>query len=687
MALNLGELYIQVNARTGGLTTGQRQVGRFVTKSERGLERVNKAARRMGTALAAAVSVDLLRRTILLADDYKVLENRIRTATEKTKDFAKVNDELFNVAQRTGTSLKTQVTLFQALARSAGDFGATNDDILKVNETLSQLGIIGGSTTEELKNGFRQLSQAFAGGILRAEEFNSVLENTPEVGAVLAEQLGLTIGEFRKATNAGEITSETLFKALQNAADETQRRFDRLPQTVGQATTKLSNAWGKLLNKFDNTYGVTNKIANAISGIADLLSGNIHPDLKLVLQLVYYIGKAFVDIVTWIAKAAWFIAEPFVNVINQIGLEIIQMFRDIRDFYLDVVELIAKGFSKIPFLDGVSESLMRHVDGIRAEIAAVNDRRAAYEAEQAARAAQPYKDALESREAHIRGALGGHKGDADKINAETEAIRLRDGAIVAGELQAREMARANAQRKDEEVEADFMRNTRASELEITLRKLNIKAAKKFGDEKHKNEADMVRKNLALASSSSKELFAINKAASLANAIVNGYASVVSSFKFGSEIGGPIVGGIFAALAAAATFAQVSAIRGQSFGGRAAGGQVSAGGMYRVNENGPEMLSAGGKDYLMMGGNGGNVTANKNLRGNGGGGGSRTIIHLHTLPGETVRHESRKDKDGETIRLFVETAETRIAAGIRSGNSPVAESVEGVYGLNRAGGNG
>lgn len=42
-------------------------------------------------------------------------------------------------------------------------------------------------------------------------------------------------------------------------------------------------------------------------------------------------------------------------------------------------------------------------------------------------------------------------------------------------------------------------------------------------------------------------------------------------------------------------------------GKANGGGVSAGGLYEVNENGPEMLSMGGRDYLMMGNQGGTVT--------------------------------------------------------------------------------
>jgi hypothetical protein len=45
------------------------------------------------------------------------------------------------------------------------------------------------------------------------------------------------------------------------------------------------------------------------------------------------------------------------------------------------------------------------------------------------------------------------------------------------------------------------------------------------------------------------------------------------------------------------------------GARELGGPVSAGGMYRVNEKGPELLEVAGKQYLMMGGQGGKVEAN------------------------------------------------------------------------------
>lgn len=47
----------------------------------------------------------------------------------------------------------------------------------------------------------------------------------------------------------------------------------------------------------------------------------------------------------------------------------------------------------------------------------------------------------------------------------------------------------------------------------------------------------------------------------------------------------------------------------NFAGRALGGPVSAGGIYRVNETRPELLNVAGKQYLMMGNQGGTVDAN------------------------------------------------------------------------------
>jgi hypothetical protein len=67
------------------------------------------------------------------------------------------------------------------------------------------------------------------------------------------------------------------------------------------------------------------------------------------------------------------------------------------------------------------------------------------------------------------------------------------------------------------------------------------------------------------------------------------------------------------------------------GARELGGPVSAGKLYRVNEKRPELLNVAGKQYLMMGSQGGNVDPNPQQ----GGGGKQLVINNNfAISGQT-----------------------------------------------------
>lgn len=85
-------------------------------------------------------------------------------------------------------------------------------------------------------------------------------------------------------------------------------------------------------------------------------------------------------------------------------------------------------------------------------------------------------------------------------------------------------------------------------------------------------------------------------------------------------------------AGAASFNALGGVTHIGFGGgRAGGGPVAAGGLYQVNENGPgEMLSVGGRQFLMMGPQAGVVTPTKQ---HGAGG---ATINIAVQPTSTRR---------------------------------------------------
>jgi hypothetical protein len=109
---------------------------------------------------------------------------------------------------------------------------------------------------------------------------------------------------------------------------------------------------------------------------------------------------------------------------------------------------------------------------------------------------------------------------------------------------------------------------------VAIRKKGLTDLERWNALSYKDQAKTVASELmnmtGAAATENRKMFEINKAASLANAVIKGYESAVNAYAFGSRIGGPPVGAAMAALSIAATGAQINAIRSQSFGGGGGG---------------------------------------------------------------------------------------------------------------------
>lgn len=86
------------------------------------------------------------------------------------------------------------------------------------------------------------------------------------------------------------------------------------------------------------------------------------------------------------------------------------------------------------------------------------------------------------------------------------------------------------------------------------------------------------------------------------------------------------------------------------GGKASGGPVAAGTLYRVNENRPELLSVGGRDFLMMGAQGGRVNPNPMLAGAGGTTVNQTFV-VQGTPDRRTRNQMASDSGRAAARAM------------------------------------
>jgi tape measure domain-containing protein len=288
---------IGMKADTSQLRRGKGDLDNFA-KAGKGVEtqtqKTTSAIRGATAAITSFISVAGAIQSLRIADQYQLMNDRIRLATEATGDFAKVQSELFRVSQQTGTGLQNNVELFDRIRIGAQELGKSNIEVLQLVEAIDQLGASGGTSQTALGAATTQLSQALAGGILRAEEFNSVVENTPKIAQAIAEGLNTSIGGLRTMVLDGKVLAEDVFTALLSQSDKIADNFEKMPIRLGRSTTAFSNSITKLLGELDEASGLSSGFASSIDGLSKSIDSitEDQDELAKTLGIVYNLSGA-----------------------------------------------------------------------------------------------------------------------------------------------------------------------------------------------------------------------------------------------------------------------------------------------------------------------------------------------------------------------------------------------------------
>lgn len=276
---NVGNIVYTVDVNTGKFIAGMNQVDKGLDKLDSGFSKADASARAFGgglnkitVALAGLATIGALKNLQQMSEEFTLLRARIDRFSGGVREGAENYERLLTISSKTGADMGTATKTWEALTGSLKEMGKSNSDILTLTDTLMKMGALGGASAEEMKNGLRQLGQSFSGGIVRGEEFNSVLENTPEIARQIAKGLGIPFADLRGEMLASKLTTEAVFDALQKRVKAVNEDFDKMPRTVAQAANAISNEFGSALSKLDKESGFSENLAKAI----DLVASKIH---------------------------------------------------------------------------------------------------------------------------------------------------------------------------------------------------------------------------------------------------------------------------------------------------------------------------------------------------------------------------------------------------------------------------
>ena len=259
-----------ISVRTTGADAAKRDLD-GVTKSagntERATDKLSGTIKGLAAAFVAYGGAQVARQVIETADAFSGLQARLVLATGSADQAKIAYGDLLNLVRGSHADLQANAALYGTLAQSTKELGLSHKNLITITGSVSNALRVSGASATEAENVIRQLSQAFGSGVLRGDEFNSMMENGKRIAKALADSLGVEVGELRNMAAAGELTSAKLAKAFLDQSQTIQNEASKIPVTVGMAMQDLKN---EMFNAVGPT--ATGPLVEALGKMRDVLA-------------------------------------------------------------------------------------------------------------------------------------------------------------------------------------------------------------------------------------------------------------------------------------------------------------------------------------------------------------------------------------------------------------------------------
>lgn len=252
-------------------------------------------------ALAAGAS---LRGAQQLIDAATRIENALKVAGLSGEELTRVYDRLFESAQKNAAPVEALVELYGRASLVQKELGVSSEQLLDFTNNIALALRVSGKSADESSGALLQLSQALGSGVVRAEEFNSILEGAPTIlqaAAAGIKEAGGSVAKLRQLMLDGELSSRALFDGFAAGSRTLEDKVAGSTFTVAQRLEKLRTALIDAAGQFDRMSGTSEKVGNSLArveGIINSLSnvfgaaadGPMAKYLSVLEKINYYAG-------------------------------------------------------------------------------------------------------------------------------------------------------------------------------------------------------------------------------------------------------------------------------------------------------------------------------------------------------------------------------------------------------------
>ena len=299
MSKNVGTIYYEIDAKTNSLLVAEKQVDTATDKMEKNFQKVDRSVSKLSKTFQAVGAAIVARKVIAYAQSWNDVNNSLINNIKSGEKLEDVTSRVFNVAQRSRSSLASTAELYSKLERATRGSGLSGRELASITETINKSFVVSGASATTAAAGIQQLSQALASGKLSGDEFNSVMENAPRLAEGLAASLRVSTGELREMAAKGKLTRSVIINAVKQMREEVNREFSNMAMTTSQAMEVAGNS----ATKYFGQNSVIQSGISAFNTTIVTLSEHLDGLTTAVLALgAAYGGRTLAAIITTTAQ-------------------------------------------------------------------------------------------------------------------------------------------------------------------------------------------------------------------------------------------------------------------------------------------------------------------------------------------------------------------------------------------------
>lgn len=264
-------------------TTTRRIESRFDAMNRRVSAGFGGLQRGIAAAFAGAAAA---RGAISLIDSATRIENSLKVAGLAGEELDAVYQKLYTSARKNAAPLESLVTLYGRAVLVQNELGVSTEQLLSFTDNVALALRVSGQSAAEASGALLQLSQALGSGVVRAEEFNSILEGAPTIlqaaAAGIAEAEG-SVAKLRTIMLDGNLSSRALFDGFEAGSVILEEKVAGASLTASQAFENLKTELIDLAREMDEGTNISAALADGIA------------DLSMVIQDVGAFANAAVE--------------------------------------------------------------------------------------------------------------------------------------------------------------------------------------------------------------------------------------------------------------------------------------------------------------------------------------------------------------------------------------------------------